>query len=148
MSTRPPLQVHFARLAAQTDGAALVPVGVGVCPVCGGPPALSVIVGWYRAEGARYAACELCSTLWNEVRIKCLACGSTKGVGLQEIDGQGGTVKAETCEECGSYLKVLYQNQNALLDPIADDVGSLGLDLLLRDRAYSRAGTNPYLAGY
>jgi FdhE protein len=35
-----------------------------------------------------------------------------------------------------------------MLDPIADDVGSLGLDLLLRDRAYRRAGINPYLAGY
>ena len=142
------LQVHFARLAARMDANALAPVGVGLCPVCGGRPVASMIVGWYGAEGARYASCILCSTLWNEVRVKCLVCGSTKGVGYQEIDGQGGTIKAETCDECGSYLKVLYQHKDAALDPVADDVASFGLDQLLRESAYARAGLNPYLAGY
>jgi FdhE protein len=142
------LQVHFARLAAQMDANALGPVGVGLCPVCGGRPVVSMIVGWHGADGARYASCTLCSTLWNEVRVKCLACGSTKGVGYQEIEGQGGTIKAETCDECGSYVKVLYQHKDTALDPVADDVGSLDLDQLLRESAYARAGLNPYLAGY
>lgn len=142
------LQLHFARLAARLTASTLVPVGVGVCPVCGGPPAVSVIVGWYGAEGARYASCALCSTLWNEVRVKCLACGSTKGVGYQEVDGQGGTIKAETCDECGSYVKILHQHKDVRLDPIADDVGSLALDLLLREGVYRRAGVNPFLIGY
>jgi len=142
------LQVHFARLAARLDGSRLVSVGVGACPVCGGPPAVSVIVGWQGAEGARYASCALCSTLWNEVRVKCLACGSTKGVGYQEVDGQSGAIKAETCDECGSYVKILHQHKDVMLDPIADDVGSLGLDLLLRDSTYRRAGVNPFLIGY
>jgi FdhE protein len=142
------LQIHFARLASRMDGAALVPVGVGVCPVCGGGPVASLIVGWYGAEGARYASCMLCATLWNEVRVKCLVCGSTKGIGYQEIDGQDGTVKAETCDECGSYVKVLYHHKNVQLEPVADDVASLVLDQLLRESAYSRAGINPYLAGY
>ena len=142
------LQVHFARLAAQMDADALVPVGVGLCPVCGGRPVTSMIVGWYGAEGARYASCMLCSTLWNEVRVKCLACGSTKGVGYQEIEGRGGTIKAETCDECGSYVKVLYEHKDPLLDPVADDVASLGLDQLLRESDYARAGLNSYLAGY
>ncbi|MDB5396929.1 MAG: formate dehydrogenase accessory protein FdhE [Rhodospirillales bacterium] len=142
------LQVHFARLAARLDSAALVPVGVGACPVCGGPPVASLIVGWYGAEGTRYASCALCSTLWNEVRVKCLACGSTKGIGYQEVDGGTGTIKAETCDECGSYVKVFYQHKDVALDPVADDVGSLGLDVLLRADVYRRAGVNPYLIGY
>jgi len=142
------LQVHFTRLAARLNATALVAVSVGVCPVCGGPPAVSVIVGWQGAEGARYASCALCSTLWNEVRVKCLACGSTKGVGYQEVEGQPGTIKAETCDECGSYVKILHQHKDVMLDPIADDVGSLGLDLLLRDSTYRRAGVNPFLIGY
>ena len=142
------LQAHFARLAARMDGNALVPVGVGVCPVCGGRPVVSLIVGWYGAEGARYASCMLCATLWNEVRVKCLVCGSTKGIGYQEVDGHDGTIKAETCDECGSYVKVLYEHKNVQLEPMADDVGSLALDQLLRDSAYSRGGINPYLAGY
>jgi FdhE protein len=142
------LQVHFARLAARMTADALVPVGVGLCPVCGGRPVASLIAAWYGAEGTRYAACVLCSTWWSEVRVKCLVCGSTKGIGYQEIDGQGSTIKAETCDECGSYIKVLYQEKDMRLEPVADDVASLGLDQLLRATAYTRAGLNPYLAGF
>jgi FdhE protein len=69
-------------------------------------------------------------------------------VGYEEVEGQDGTIKAETCEKCGSYLKVLYQNKAAALDPVADDVASLGLDQLLRGGAYRRAGANPFLTGY
>ena len=142
------LQVYFAMLASLMDAQTLVPVAVGVCPACGSRPSTSLVVGWHGAEGVRYASCTLCSTLWNEVRVKCLACGSTKGIGYQEIEDQGGTIKAETCDECGSYIKILYQNKDAMLDPVADDVGTLGLDQMLRESAYHRAGSNPYLAGY
>jgi FdhE protein len=142
------LQAHFARLASRLDAAALVPVGVGVCPVCGGRPVASMIAGWHGAETVRYASCMLCSTLWNEVRVKCLVCSSTKGIGYQEIDSQGGTIKAETCDECSSYVKVLYHDKDTTLEPVADDVGSLGLDHMLRGSPWRRAGLNPFLAGY
>jgi len=142
------LQVHFARLASKLNAEALTPVGVGACPVCGGRPVASMIAGWHGAESARYASCMLCGTLWNEVRVKCLVCASTKGIGYQEIDGAGGTIKAETCDECHSYVKVLYQDKDVMLEPVADDVGSLGLDQLLRESEYRRAGLNPFLAGY
>jgi FdhE protein len=142
------LQVHFARVAARLSAVSLVPVGAGACPVCGSPPVVSLIVGWQGAESARYASCALCSTLWNEVRVKCLVCSSTKGIGYQEVAGQSGTIKAETCDECGSYIKILHQHKDVMLDPVADDVASLGLDQLLRDGAYRRAGMNPYLIGY
>src|SRR5262245_28211500 len=88
------LQVHFARLAAQLDPKGLVPVGDGACPACGGPPVSSLVVGWQGAHGTRFCACALCGTLWNYVRIKCTVCGSTKGIGYQEIDGGPGTVQA------------------------------------------------------
>ncbi|THD58117.1 formate dehydrogenase accessory protein FdhE [Phenylobacterium sp.] len=142
------LQIHFTRLAAQLEPDALKPVGTGACPACGGPPAVSIISGRAGAEGARYAACALCSTLWNEVRVKCLACGSTEGVGYEEIEGHAGTVKAETCDTCSGYLKVLYQDKDPALEPIADDVASLALDQLLRGSDYRRAGVDPYLVGY
>src|SRR5215467_13199872 len=48
------LQVHFARLAARLDPKALVPVGEGACPACGGPPIASLVVGWHGAQGARF----------------------------------------------------------------------------------------------
>ena len=71
---------------------------------------------WSSAGTARMAraicACSLCGTLWNYVRIKCVLCGSTKGIAYQEIDGGPGTVKAETCDACHGYVKILHQDKD------------------------------------
>lgn len=142
------LQVHFARLAAGLDPKKLVPVGDGVCPACGGPPVASLIVEWQNAHGNRFCACSLCSTLWNYVRIRCCSCGSTKGIGYQEIEDSPGTIKAETCDECRTYVKVMYQNKDVTIEPVADDVGTLALDLMMREGPYRRAAFNPFLLGY
>jgi FdhE protein len=140
--------VHFAWLAAGLGADRLQQIEGGVCPTCGGPPVASAIVGWPRSHGARYAACSLCGTLWHVVRVKCLVCGSTEGVRYQEIDGGPGLIKAETCDACRSYVKILHQHSDPDLDPVADDVASLGLDLLMRAGPYRRAGYNPFLLGY
>jgi FdhE protein len=142
------LQVHFARLAAGLDAKALVPVGDGLCPVCGGPPASSMVVGWQEAHGTRYCGCALCGTLWNYVRIKCALCGSTGGISYQEVEGGAGTVKAETCKSCHGYVKVLHQHKDPAVDIVADDVASLGLDVLVRATGFKRGGVNPFLVGY
>ncbi|QRY66225.1 formate dehydrogenase accessory protein FdhE (plasmid) [Ensifer sp. PDNC004] len=142
------VQVHMARLAATLDAEALVPVGLGVCPVCGGRPATSSVVGTQGAENVRYAACACCATQWNEVRVKCLCCGSTKGISYRSVETSEATVKAETCRECHSWVKIFYQVKNPSLEPIADDVGSLGLDILMKETDFRRGGFNPYLAGY
>lgn len=143
-------QVHAAKLAATLDAARLVPVETGLCPTCGGPPVCSLVVERQGAEGTRYAVCAFCGTQWHEVRVKCLACGSTKGIGYKEPEGleQAATVKAETCDSCRSWVKILYQNKNPSLEPVADDVASLGLDLLMQGTEYRRAGFNPFLLGY
>jgi FdhE protein len=142
-----PLQVHFARLASGLDAKALIAVGEGICPACGGPPVASMVVGWKGAHGTRFCGCALCGTLWHVVRIKCTLCGSTKGISYHEIEGAP-VVKAETCDECCNYVKILLQHKQADVDPIADDVASLGLDLLLREKGYRRGAFNPFLIGY
>ncbi len=142
------LQVHFTRLAARLDPSALVPVGDGACPSCGGAPVASAIVGWHGAHGTRFCTCSLCATQWHVVRIKCVLCDSTKGITYQELDGRPDTVKAETCESCRGYLKILHQQKDPKLDPVADDVATLGLDILLRESGYRRGAVNPFLLGY
>ena len=105
-------------------------------PVLRRPPAASLVVGrhGWTAPATRLRDC---AALWNDVRIKCSLCGSTKGIGYEELEG-GRTVKAETCE-----LPRLRQDpvpaQGPGLDTVADDVASLGLDLLMRDTAWRRA---------
>jgi FdhE protein len=143
------LQVHFARLAEGLGAARLVPLGDGrLCPSCGGTASSSMVVGWPGAHGARFCACFLCGTLWNAVRVKCVLCGSTGGIGYKEIGGGPGTVKAETCDTCHGWMKILQQQKDAAIEPIADDIASLGLDILMREGPYRRGGFNPFLAGY
>lgn len=142
------VQVHMTRLASTLDATQLVPIRAGICPTCGGRPATSSVMGAQGIENVRYATCHCCATQWNEVRVKCLCCGSTKGISYRSVENAEATVKAEVCSECDSWVKILYQVKNHSLDPIADDVASLGLDMMMKETDFSRGGVNPYLAGY
>lgn len=143
------VQMYMARLAASLPADALKPVSTGVCPACGGKPVTSSVLGLRDIENVRYATCSCCATQWNEVRITCLCCGSTKGISYRSVDTKDATVKAEVCTECDHWVKILYQVRNASLDPVADDVGSVGLDILMRNETdFTRGGFNPFLAGY
>lgn len=142
------LQVHFARAAARLDASRLTPVADAACPSCGSGPVASMIVGWPGAHGTRFCACSMCGTLWNVVRIKCLLCGGVDGIAYHTIEGAPDVVKAETCERCHGYVKILHQHKDTRLEPVADDVGSLGLDLLLGEEDWVRGGANPFLTGY
>ncbi|MBO9531595.1 MAG: formate dehydrogenase accessory protein FdhE, partial [Solirubrobacteraceae bacterium] len=142
------VQVHLARLAAGLDAEALVPIATGVCPACGGRPVTSSVMGMQGIENVRYACCAGCATQWNEVRVKCLCCGSTRGLSYRSVGTDEATVKAEACRECNAWVKIFYKVKNESLDPVADDVGSLGLDILMGDAGVRRGGFNPFLVGY
>ena len=137
------LQVYLAGQAASLDVATLKPVADGVCPSCGGAPVASLIVAWTPADKARYCACALCGTLWNQVRIRCTACGSGEGVSYYGLDEVSKDVQIETCTICHSYIKHLHQHRDPALDPVADDVASYGLDLKIAEEGFRRAGLNP-----
>lgn len=141
------LQVHFVRQAALLDAKRLVPVGDGACPCCGGAPVASLVVSWAGPQNSRYCVCSLCATQWNYVRIKCTLCGSTKGIGYRHLEHDK-MVRAEICDECHGYVKIMQQAENPALDPVADDVASLALDLLVREQGYRRGAVNPFMLGY
>ncbi|MGO9171393.1 MAG: formate dehydrogenase accessory protein FdhE [Rhodomicrobium sp.] len=142
------LQVHFSRLAAQLLAEDLQPAAVGTCPVCGCAPMTSSVVGWPSTHNIRFCTCSLCGTMWHVVRIKCVLCGSAEGIGYRSIEGRPETVKAETCDKCGRYVKVLYQVKDPMLDPLSDDIASLDLDMLLAQEGWKRGGQNLFLLGY
>lgn len=139
------LQTYLHRRAAALDPASIKPVADGVCPVCGGPPVASVIVGWAKADRARYCCCALCGTLWNYVRIKCTACSSTAEISYFRIEEQSEDIAAETCGACQSYIKHFHQHRAAAIEPLADDIASFGLDLLLREKGFHRVAANPFM---
>ncbi len=139
------LQVAWTDLAARVQPADVPYLDQpGLCPVCGSHPVASVIrLG--AQQGYRFLQCALCTTEWHMVRTKCSHCDSTKGIAYHGIDGGSEAIKAESCDECGTYRKIGYQEKDFAFEPLADDLASLTLDLLMNDAGYRRSSPNPLL---
>jgi FdhE protein len=142
------LQTYFTRLAATLDVALVEHCDIpGICPVCASRPVASVLrIGGDQAN-LRYLVCSLCATEWNMSRIQCSSCDTDKGVKYlllePEVESKGEpAARAETCDECKSYLKIFYQEKDPHLDPTADDLATLALDLLVDEKGYARSGPN------
>jgi len=137
------LQVVWLELASRLSAPEVPSLSVpGVCPVCGALPVAS-IVGAER--GYRYLHCPLCATAWHLERVKCSHCQATEGIGYYSIEGGPATVRAEACPSCHSYRKILYQEKDMAVEPVADDLASLALDLLMSSEGFHRASGNPLL---
>ena len=128
----------------------------GVCPCCGALPVASVRLIGGQQQGLRYLVCSVCATQWHLVRVKCSHCESTKGIGYLTLssdpDSEAGkaaatreVVKAEVCDECSSYLKIVSKEADVDADPVADDLATLALDLLTDARGYLRVGPNLFI---
>ena len=151
------LQVHWVASAASFAAHKVSPLDVpGLCPLCGTQPVASVVYAQSPFQGYRYLHCALCATEWHMVRVQCTRCGASgKSIAYQsatigtqeENDGSAAqtAVRAETCEECHGYRKILYQEKDPGVEPVADDLASLNLDLLLGEKGYHRASGNPLL---
>ena len=117
-----------------------------ICPICASEPVASVVRIGGKMAGHRYAHCGTCACEWHMVRVKCTHCESTKGIHYQGLEGAGEEVLAETCEECGCYRKIVNQEKNPMAEPLADDLASLMLDLLMSEQTrFQRASANPLL---
>ena len=138
------LQVYWTKLAAQLGSAALQPLDVpGVCPCCGALPSVSVIGASPEVPGLRYLHCSLCNSEWHMTRAQCTACDAGESaVAYQHIEGDKGLVQAETCDVCKSYLKLVRRDKDAAVDPVADDLATLALDILVDESGFSRSGPN------
>jgi FdhE protein len=149
------LQVHGAALAAQFSADEIKALDVpGLCPLCGTLPVASMVCAHSPYQGLRYLHCSLCATEWHMVRVQCSACGASgKDIGYHTLKSatvadkipDADAVRAETCEQCRGYRKILYQEHDTGVDPVADDLASLALDLLLGEQGYHRASGNPLL---
>jgi FdhE protein len=144
------LQVYWTRVlcsfnhddVAEHIGAVDVP---GVCPVCGTLPVASVVRAEKDYQGYRYLHCALCAAEWHLVRIKCSHCESTAGIHYHTVEGGSTAIRAESCDQCRTYLKICYQEHDMEVEPLADDLGSLSLDLLMTEAGFHRDSGNPLL---
>ena len=93
-------------------------------------------------QGLRYLCCSLCASQWHMVRIKCSSCESTQGINHYMLEGSNGAVKAESCDNCNTYLKLLYLGKETRMDAMADDLATLCLDMLMDKEDKLRGGPN------
>jgi len=122
------------------------------CPCCGSRPTSSIVrIG--DAAGYRYLHCSLCATQWHMVRIKCTHCESTKGIHYLQLEpvagarpsataAAPGAIQLECCEECDHYLKILHMERDHQVEPVADDLATLTLDILVADTGRHKHGVN------
>lgn len=140
------LQTHWTRLARQLEPVQVArPEHPNLCPVCGAHPVSSVVRIGGAANGLRYLHCTLCSSEWHVVRAKCSNCDNTRGIAYYHLEGKDRLVQAESCPACQTYLKVVQQEKDPLADPVADDLATLTLDLLMDEAGFARSGINWYL---
>lgn len=137
------LQVYWVHTASSLGEDAFGrPEHGGLCPVCGSPPVVGIVHGGGREQGLRYLSCSLCASLWHMVRITCSNCESTHGIDYYTLEGTNGAVKAESCDSCNSYLKLLYLGTDPQMEATADDLTTLALDMLMDQEGKTRRGPN------
>jgi len=149
------LQVNWVALSSRFAVDQVQPLAVpGLCPLCGSLPVASLVCAQTSYQGYRYLHCALCACEWHMVRVQCSQCGasgkdvayrSLTGVGESDTVADAAAVRAETCEHCHSYRKILYQEKDPAVEAVADDLASIALDLLLAEQGYARASGNPLL---
>ncbi|WP_445373548.1 formate dehydrogenase accessory protein FdhE [Photorhabdus tasmaniensis] len=140
------LSLYWAQMANQIPGKARAEYGEHrqFCPVCSSIPVASVVqIG--TTNGLRYLHCSLCESEWHMVRVKCSNCEQTRDLNYWSLKSEQAAVKAESCGDCGSYLKILYQEKDPKVEAIADDLASLILDAKMEEEGFARSSINPFL---
>jgi FdhE protein len=141
------LQVHWVKHAAALGEGEFRKLDVPtLCPVCGSPPIASVLRVNVPVPGTRYLHCVLCATEWHMSRGFCSQCEAQEKLVYYHIDTENkaasDAVKGEACKECLGYIKSLNQEKDPQLDPVADDLATLSLDILMDESGYQRASPN------
>ncbi|MGM3175334.1 formate dehydrogenase accessory protein FdhE [Dickeya lacustris] len=140
------LSLYWAQMATQLPAAAKAETGEHrqFCPVCGSMPVSGVIqIG--TSSGLRYLHCNLCESEWHMVRVKCSNCEQSGQLHYWSLDDEKAAIKAESCGDCGTYLKLLYQEKDHQVDAVADDLASLVLDVKMEEEGFARSSINPFL---
>jgi FdhE protein len=140
------LSLYWAQMASLIPGKARAEYGEQrqFCPVCGSMPVTSIVqIG--TTQGLRYLHCNLCETEWHVVRVKCSNCEQTRDLHYWSLDNEQAPIKAESCGDCGTYLKILYQEKDPNVEAVADDLASLVLDARMEQEGFARSSINPFL---
>ncbi len=144
-----PMLIDFLATASLTPGLAACAERVathipaertwsyGHCPVCGQQPLIADLRG---KEGQRFLTCSFCRHEYRTKRLSCVFCGeeSTEKLKYFAANEEPG-YQVHVCESCKNYLKTAdFREFDRPSVPVLDDLESLTLDLLAREKGYRR----------
>lgn len=117
------------------------------CPVCGGPPNMSVMRRtWDPSEfiqahgGRRYLRCSCCSSEWTHKRVSCPACGCEEPDELAVLrDPARPFERVDACRRCKSF--VLCLDAGELAETPDPEVTALAMSAL--EEAACKEGFSP-----
>lgn len=109
----------------------------GHCPICGGLPILSDL---REKEGFRFHVCGFCHAEYRATRLQCPFCLETDTAKLEYYDAKEEPgFRVNACKSCDMYIKVTdFRGMDRKSLPLIDDLESLSLDFLARDKKLKR----------
>lgn len=129
-SIRPSLSLCAEQLATYLDKDTLWEKGY--CPVCGSPPAISIL----RGEGERFLFCSLCDHEWHSQRIYCPFCENKDQKILRYFfSEEEEEYRVDVCDQCRKYIKTIDTRKiKRPMYPFVEQVTTLHLDMLAQNQ--------------
>jgi FdhE protein len=117
------------------------------CARCNRTPLLSVLREDRSAGAVRRAlVCPLCSRERDFPRVLCPACREERPDQLPRYTAEEiPWIRIEACDTCMKYLKAVDLTKCPEAEPLVDELASIPLDVLARERGYAKLAPN--LAG-
>ena len=131
----PSLERTAMELGTRTDLSKTWPHGH--CPLCGSMPIMSDL---REKEGFRYNICGFCHAEYHVTRLQCPFCLEKDAAKLEYYEAKEEPgVRINACKTCKMYIKQTdYRNLDRRALPLIDDLESLALDIVARDKKYKR----------
>ncbi len=118
--------------------------GRGTCYICGTGASLAELQGNNQIKHLR---CGQCGADWPIRRLQCACCNSEdhRTLGYFTTGKKEETIRAEVCEKCRGYLKVIVSFSPSPAEMLTvEDLATLQLDYIAQARGYDSSAGRPY----
>jgi len=138
-SIRPSVELGMEQLRTEVDPETWLK---GHCPICGSFPSLSLLK---EETGKRYLLCSFCGYQWRIDRLICPFCDNKEQNSLSYLYAEGEEAyRIDLCEKCHQYIKTIDMRILEESDPSLEDLATLHLDILAKQKGYKRPVPNPF----
>jgi len=128
-SIKPSLSVCAEQVSTYLDKDSLWEKGY--CPICGGPPGLSILAD----EGKRFFLCSFCWHKWPTRRLYCPFCDNEDNKTLRYFySEEEKEYRVYVCDSCKRYIKTIDTRETErILYPPLEQLSTLHLDIKAKE---------------